>query len=79
MNKATKQQRDTAYAIWNDLDALVLAGSDKGYVVSNVDFYAVWGLINAVLNNEGWTEDAYSDWMNRLYEVWGEVKAKYAG
>ena len=44
--------------------------------LSDVDYYAVWGLAFAILNTPNRT-DAYADWLVKLEEIWAEVRARY--
>jgi hypothetical protein len=72
MNRATDQQRKTADEIWAALDALCLE-----VPVSDVDFYAVWGLCTAILNVPNRGEWQYEAWTSKLFEIWSEVTTKY--
>lgn len=67
---ATPAQRERASQIWADLEDWHLASP-----LSDVDYYAVWGLAFAILNTPN-RSDTYERWLTRLEEIWADVRAR---
>ena len=59
-----------ASIIWSDLEEW-----NDALALSDVDYYAVWGLAFAILNTPN-REDAYERWLDTLESVWADVKAR---
>ena len=68
---ATPDQRDRASQIWADLEDWHFASP-----LSDVDYYAVWGLAFAILNTPN-RPNAYAGWLVKLEEIWADVRARY--
>lgn len=70
---ASPAQRLTASQIWSDLEEW-----NRAFAMSDIDFYAVWGLCKAILDTDNRDEATYARWTDELNKVWSQVKAKYS-